>query len=376
MANEIEHQLIQIKNTNGNGTSKSSRKRKLTLAEVRDRLFAEKGKGYWRTLEELSGSPDFDEMLRDEFPRQTSEWLDPVSRRGFLKLMGASLALAGLSACTKQPEEAIVPYVKQPEDLIPGRPMYFATAMPFPTGAQPLLVRSNEFRPTKIEGNPQHPASNGATDVFSQASILDLYDPDRSQRITFRGETRNFGEFQNFVDDYLAKNKNRQRAGIRFLTNTVVSPTLANQLTSLLKAQPQAKWYQWDGANRDSARTGLKAAFGQYVEPQYKMDAADVILALDADFLSNAEFPGFTRYSREFISRRKMQQGVKMNRLYVVESMSTTTGHKAETSRASLRHCWPRLEAAEMLARNSALKRTSFCRRSPKICAAQMAMHW
>ena len=330
MANEIEQQLIQIKNTNGNGPRKSSSKRKLTLVEVRDRLSAEKGKGYWRSLEELSGSPEFDEMLRDEFPRQTSEWIDPVSRRGFLKLMGASLALAGLSACTKQPDEAIVPYVKQPEDLIPGRPMYFATAMPFPTGAQPLLVKSNEFRPTKVEGNPQHAASNGATDLFSQASILDLYDPDRSQRITFRGETRNFGEFQAFIDDYVAKNRNKQGTGIRFLTGTIVSPTLANQLTALLKAQPQAKWYQWEGANRDSARAGLKAAFGQYVEPQYKMDAADVILSLDADFLSNAEFPGFTRYAREFISRRKMQEGVKMNRLYVVESMSTTTGHKAE----------------------------------------------
>jgi MoCo/4Fe-4S cofactor protein with predicted Tat translocation signal len=328
MANEIEHQLVQIRNTNG--TTNPTKKGKLTLAEARARLSAESGRGYWRSLEELSGSPEFDEMLRDEFPRQTSEWLDTVSRRGFLKLMGASLALAGLSACTKQPEEAIVPYVKQPEDLIPGRPMFFATAMPFPTGAQPLLVKSNEFRPTKIEGNPQHPASNGATDVFSQASILDLYDPDRSQRITFRGETRNFGEFQTFIDDYLAKNRNKQGSGIRFLTGTVVSPTLASQLGALLKAMPQAKWYQWDGANRDSARAGLKAAFGQYVEPQYKIDAADVILSLDADFLSNAEFPGFTRYSREFISRRKLQQGVKMNRLYVVESMSTTTGHKAE----------------------------------------------
>src|SRR5437868_13561104 len=182
----------------------------LELEAVREQLASAKGVHYWRSLEELSNKEGFDQMLEREFPRQASEWLDPVSRRGFLKLMSASLALAGLSACTKQPEEAIVPYVQQPEDLVPGRPMFFATAMPFPTGAQPLLVRSNEFRPTKIEGNPQHPASNGATDVFSQASILDLYDPDRSQRITFRDEPRNFGEFQNFVDDYLAKNKNWQ----------------------------------------------------------------------------------------------------------------------------------------------------------------------
>src|SRR3989440_370244 len=225
------------------------KKGKLDFQEAAQKLAGRNGARYWRSLEELADSPEFQEQVQNEFPRQASEWLDPVSRRGFLKLMGSSLALAGLSACTKQPEEPIVPYVRQPEDMIPGRPMFFATAMPFPTGAHPLLVKSNEFRPTKIEGNPQHPASNGATDVYAQASILDLYDPDRSQHVTFRGETRNFGEFQSFIDDYLAKNQGKQGSGIRFLTGTVVSPTLANQLTSLLKTQSQAKWYQWEGAN-------------------------------------------------------------------------------------------------------------------------------
>jgi MoCo/4Fe-4S cofactor protein with predicted Tat translocation signal len=325
MANEIEDQLVQIKTNPG-----SRKKSKLTLAAVREKLAAEKGRGYWRTIDELSGSEDFDEMLRNEFPRQTSEWLDSVSRRGFLKMMGASMALAGLSACTKQPEEAIVPYVKQPEDLIPGRPMYFATAMPFPTGAHPLLVKSNEFRPTKIEGNPRQPASAGATDVLAQASILDLYDPDRSQHVTYRGEARNWADFLTFINDYLARNQGKQGAGIRFLTGTVVSPTLAGQISSLLRSLPQAKWYQWDSANRDAARAGAKIAFGQYAEPQYKMEAADVVLSLDADFLSGAQFPGFVRYSRDFISRRKLKPGVKMNRLYVVESMSTATGHKAD----------------------------------------------
>src|SRR5215469_1491814 len=325
MANEIGHQLIQI-STNGNGSRNSQNGQKLTLTEVRARLSAERGKGYWRSLEELSGSPEFDEMLRDEFPRQTSEWLDPVSRRGFLKLMGASLALAGLSACTKQPEEAIVPYVKQPEDLIPGRPMFFATAMPFPTGAQPLLVKSNEFRPTKIEGNPQHPASNGATDVFAQASILDLYDPDRSENSSYRGEHRNWGDFEDAIDQYKLNAAASGGAGLRFLSETVISPTLAWQIQTALKKFPNAKWYQWDPVNRASARAASQMLFGQYAEPVYKFEAANVVLSLDADFLSGSHFPGFVRYSRDFISRRKLAESVPMNRLYVVESFLTTAG--------------------------------------------------
>src|SRR5205814_3422317 len=204
-------ELVQIK--------ASPKKPKLTLQEVRQRLSAASGKKYWRSLEELVDEPGFEELLENEFPAGAVEYQnDGVSRRNFMKLMGASMALAGMTACTRQPDEPIVPYVKQPEELIPGIPKFFATTMPFPTEAIPLLVKSNEFRPTKIEGNPQHPASNGATDVYAQASILDLYDPDRSQHVTFRGETRNFGEFQSFIDDYLAKNKGKQGSGIRFLT--------------------------------------------------------------------------------------------------------------------------------------------------------------
>ncbi len=162
-------------------------KKKLELAEARARLDAAKGPRYWRTLEELSRHQGFDELMQREFPRQAAEWLDPVSRRGFLKLMGASLALAGMTACTKQPLEPIVPYVRQPEELVPGRPLFYTTAMTLGGYASPLLVESHLGRPTKIEGNPEHPASRGGTDIFSQASILDLYDPDRSQTVTYLG---------------------------------------------------------------------------------------------------------------------------------------------------------------------------------------------
>src|SRR6476620_2503187 len=157
-----------------------SKKGRLDLDAARDRLAEAQGPEYWRSLEELAGSPDFQEMLHREFPKGASEWLDAVSRRGFLKLMGASLAMAGMSACTKQPLEPIVPYVKQPEEVVPGRPLFFATAFTLGGYANPVLVESHLYRPTKIEGNDKHPASLGGTDIFSQASILGLYDPDRS----------------------------------------------------------------------------------------------------------------------------------------------------------------------------------------------------
>ena len=320
MDNHLD-ELVQIK------ASPASGRPRLTLQEVRERLATGTGKKYWRSLEELVGEPGFEELLENEFPTAAVEYhTDGVSRRNFMKLMGASMALAGLTACTRQPDEPIVPYVRQPEDLIPGIPKFFATSMPFPTGAIPLLVKSNEFRPTKIEGNPAHPASNGATDVFAQASILDLYDPDRSQNSSYRGEHRNWGDFHDAIDQYKLKAAASGGSGLRFLSETVISPTLAWQIQTVLKKFPNAKWYQWDPVNRDSARAASQTLFGQYAEPIYKFEAANVVLSLDADFLSGAHFPGFVRYSRDYISRRKMAANVPMNRLYAVESFHTTAG--------------------------------------------------
>src|SRR5580704_16111446 len=171
---------------------------KLTLAEVRAKLEGKRGKRYWKSLDELADTPQFQELMQEEFPRQAGagEWVDAVSRRGFLKVMGASFALAGLAGCTKQPDEPIFPYVKQPEDLVLGKPKYFATAHPFPTGAVPVLVKSEAFRPIKVDGNPEHPVSKGKTDAFTQASLLDLYDPDRSLHPLMRGEASSWGVFQ------------------------------------------------------------------------------------------------------------------------------------------------------------------------------------
>jgi MoCo/4Fe-4S cofactor protein with predicted Tat translocation signal len=304
------------------------KKDKLDLPTARALIADTSGPEYWRSLEELAGSSEFQEMMHREFPKGASEWLDGVSRRGFMKLMGASLAMAGMTACTKQPLEPIVPYVKQPEELIPGRPMFYATAFTLGGYASPLLVESHLYRPTKIEGNPQHPASLGGTDVFAQASILGMYDPDRSQTITNFGEVRTWGNFLEAIRGPLNAQKAVQGAGIRILTPTVSSPTLADQLRSVLKLYPQAKWHVYEPVNRDNVLEGAKMAFGQPVETQYKLDNADIILSLDADFLS-AGFPGNVRYIRDFAKRRNPDSG-NMSRLYVVESTPSSTGAKAD----------------------------------------------
>ncbi len=302
----------------------------LDLAEVRARLNDARGPKYWRSLEELAESDQFAELLQREFPRQATEWPEGLSRRHFLHLMGASLALAGLSACTRQPTETIVPYVRQPEEIVPGKALYFATAMTLSGVAMPLLVESHMGRPTKVEGNPEHPASLGATDIYTQASVLTLYDPDRSQTLTHLSEVRPWTAFLGAMRAQLAIQKITQGAGLRILTETVSSPTLAAQIESLLAAYPNAKWHQYEPVNRDAVRLGGQMAFGRFANAQYKLENADVIVSLDADFLASG-FPGFVRYAREFAKRRKLVGGAKtMNRLYAVESMPTTAGAVAD----------------------------------------------
>ena len=298
------------------------------LQTVHARVAGTTGPEFWRSLEELAGSEEFREMMHREFPKGASEWLDGVSRRGFMKLMGASLAMAGMTACTKQPLEPIVPYVRQPEELVPGRPLFYATAFTLGGYATPLLVESHMFRPTKIEGNDQHPASLGGTDVFAQASILGMYDPDRSQTITYLDAVRTWGNFLEAIRGPLNSQKAIKGAGIRILTPTISSPTLADQLRSVLKLYPEAKWHVYEPVNRDNVLEGAKLAFGEPVETQYKLENADVILSLDADFLS-AGFPGNVRYIRDFAKRRD-PDSEKMSRLYVVESTTSATGAKAD----------------------------------------------
>jgi Fe-S-cluster-containing dehydrogenase component len=267
--------------------------------------------------------------------------VDSVSRRGFLKVMGASMALAGMTGCVRLPLEPIVPYVRQPEEVVPGRPMFYATAMTLGGYASPLLVESHLGRPTKIEGNDLHPASLGGTDIFAQAHLLTMYDPDRSQSVTSMGDQRSWQSFLTAIRGPLSAQKALQGAGIRILTPTISSPTLADQLRNLLKIYPQAKWHVYEPVNRDNVLEGAKMAFGQPVDTRYDLEKADVIVSLDADFLY-AGFPGNVRYIRDFAKRRS--EGLLdlnvlaeadrlhplMNRLYVVESTPSSTGAKAD----------------------------------------------
>ena len=304
-----------------------SKRKELYLASVKAQIERTTGPEYWRSLEELAGSAEFQEMLHREFPKGASEWLDDFSRRGFLKTMGASLALAGLTGCTRMPITEIVPYVRQPENVVPGRPMFYATAFTLGGYASPILVESHLFRPTKVEGNPQHPASLGGTDVYAQASILDLYDPDRAQNITYMGDVRSWNAFMEAVRGPMNVQKSIAGSGVRILTQTVSSPTLAAQIRSYLDVNPQAKWHVYEPINRDNVVEGAKLAFGEPVETRYDLSKADVIVSLDADFLY-AGFPGSTRYTRDFAARRNPD--ANMNRLYVVESTPSSTGMKAD----------------------------------------------
>ena len=220
--------------------------------------------------------------------------------------MGASLALAGLTACTRQPTEKITPYARQPEEIVPGKPLFYATAMPLDGIGTGLLVESHEGRPTKIEGNPDHPASLGATDIFSQAAILSLYDPDRSQTLTYLGDIQPWSAFLGAIRPALSAQMPLGGAGVRILTHTVTSPTLAGQLKSILESFPSAKWHQYDPVGRAGAKEGGRAAFGQYVNHVYNFERADVILSIDSDFLHCG--PASLRYSREFASRRRAER--------------------------------------------------------------------
>jgi len=258
-----------------------SENRHINFALMRDRVLAQKsGKQFWRSLEELSDSPEFHEFVAREYPQHAEEWNSPVERRTFLKIMGASLALAGLSGCVYQPPEKIVPYVNTPEGEIPGKPLFYASAMTLGGYASGILARSSDGRPTKIEGNPDHPDSLGATDLFAQGSLLCLYDPDRATTVTLNEQISPWTKFLGDILGLLNTERPRGGSGLRFLTETVTSPTLAAQIKSILTEFPKAKWHQYEPASRSNAHLGAKMAFGQTVNTTYDFEKADRIFSI------------------------------------------------------------------------------------------------
>ena len=280
----------------------------LDLDKIRARLESAQGPLYWKSLEELAETEEFQAFVEDEFPDRTPDWQNPANRRNFLKVMGASLALAGVAACTKQPKETIVPYVRQPEEFVPGVPLYYATAMQMGGVATGLLVTSHLGRPTKIEGNPDHPGSRGACDYFHQASVLTMYDPDRAQAVTNKGQISSWVAFQASLSAVHEKAALKNGDGLRILTETVTSPTFTAQMKALLKELPGARWHQYEPCGRHNAYRGAMLSFGRPVNTIYRFDQADVIVSLDADFLSCR--PGTLLYARQFADKRRVMTNV------------------------------------------------------------------
>ena len=249
-----------------------------------------------------------------------------VDRRSFMKMMGGSVALAGLAACTKQPKELIVPYVKAPEDIIPGKPLFFTSGYMFGGFGQGVLVESHMGRPTKIEGLEPHPASRGGTDVFAQASILDLYDPDRSRSSQKSGLPKDFGTFVNELKHVLANLPGGR--GLRLVLPPSSSPTEKRMIEKVLAAYPGAKVHVYDPVGTDNEYAGTQLAFGKAMQVVPKLDKADVILSLDADFLGWSHAPA--RMIRDFADRRRLSDDVKRHRFYALESSFTQTGANAD----------------------------------------------
>jgi len=303
--------------------------RPVDLGRLRERLSQQRGAAYWRSLDELAETVEFQEFLRKEFPRQAAPLEASFDRRDFLKLLGASLALGGLGACARppQPHEKIVPYVRAPEDTIPGRPEFYATAALDGGYAEGILAESHQGRPTRVEGNPDHPASLGAAHAITSATVLSLYDPDRSQQLLQRGSPRSWTQFAAAMADALGALTDGPR--LRLLTETVTSPTLAAEIRALLAAHPGAAWHQWDPLHADGAVAGLRAAFGEDLAPVYDLSRADVVVSFGADFTQVG--PGRLRYAKDFARRRRVRSADDdMNRLWQIESTPTPTGSLAD----------------------------------------------
>src|SRR3954464_6206855 len=283
---------------------------------------------YWRSAAQLEGSPESRAFLEREFPEGASELPEGVTRRDMMLLVGALLSLAGLAGC-RRPVEEIVPYVTAPEDVVPGIPRYYATTMPFRRSAYGLIVESHEGRPTKIEGNPAHPSTLGASSARLQASVLGLYDPDRSQSVTHRGAPKSWNDFVAAWAQLSKAHLADGGAGLAILSESFSSPTLARLGSELRARYPRAQWATYDAVSDENRLAGLRQATGRDVDLMLRLDRASVILALDADPLLTD--PEMIRHARGYADgRRAGASGGTMNRLYAVEGVFSLTGAMAD----------------------------------------------
>ncbi len=305
---------------------------------------------YWRSLDELADTPEFRRFVESEFPSMASWMSKSPSRRQFLKLMGASMALAGLTGC-RWPQEKLVPAASQPVGRVPGKTVQYATAMELGGYAQGLLVTCYEGRPIKIEGNPLHPINRGAADAIAQASILEFYDPDRSRQVVQTdfeelrrrvirqtkdtGTPRQWSDFEAFAKPHFAGLRAKEGAGLYILSEATSSPSMMDMRGLLMAAFPQAQWFEYEPISRDNERAGTAMAFGRPYRPHYALDKADVIVSFDDDLLGT--HPAALKHARDFVAGRQVDRqgnrldgGGKMNRLYVVESGYSITGAMAD----------------------------------------------
>ncbi|MGA9421701.1 MAG: TAT-variant-translocated molybdopterin oxidoreductase, partial [Rhodanobacteraceae bacterium] len=294
---------------------------------ARARLENARGTVFWRSLEELADSEGFRAWLREQHPHLAETVM--LDRRGFLKLLGASLALAGLSACSHPPQTELVPYASAPPGQVDGLPRFFATALTRNGYARGVLIENNQGRPTKVEGNPGHPASLGATDIFAQAAVLQLWDPDRSQTLMHDGTTATWDDFGAALLQARARFDRNDGTGLGVLTGAITSPTLSAQIDALLKKYPNAHWHVHEPAGNDGTIAGAEMAFATPLSMRLRLDRAQVILALDADFLTDPA--GGVRYARDFASTRSPDGAHRtMSRLYAVEPTPSLTGAMAD----------------------------------------------
>ena len=287
------------------------------------------GRRYWRSLDELADTPEFKDWLHREFPQGASKFEDGVSRRHFVKIMSASFALAGLGvvgAGCRRPVEKLEPFGQQPENYVYGEPEYYATAMPTRTGAVPLVAKSYEGRPIKLEGNAKFPGGNGGTDRYAQASILNLYDPDRAKRFTKNGKTVSRDEALGFLDELSKKFAANQGEGLAFLAESSASPSRVRLQKIIADKLPKSQWFTYDAIDSGIHQRAATLAFGEPVRPVFHFDKAKVILSLDCDFLGTED--DAHNHIRQFAGGRKPGEG--MSRLYAVESLFTLTGANAD----------------------------------------------
>ncbi len=299
-----------------------------------------RGKVYWRSLEDLADTPEFREWLYREFPAGASELLE-ADRRGFLKIMGASLALAGLSlgGCRRWPQEKIAPFAHRPPGRVPGATEAFATSMELAGAASGLVVTSYDGRPIKIDGNPDHPLNRGTSDALTQAAILELYDPDRSRSVMRAAGAgpdgrpqrarATWADFDQWAAQHFAGMAAARGQGFAVLSEATSSPSVQALRRRLAERLPRAAWYEYEAINNDSEVTAATAAFERYHRARCSFDRATIIVSLDADFLMT--HPAAVRHTREFAAGRRADDAPRsMNRLYVFESTYSLTGANAD----------------------------------------------